>query len=179
LTDNIIYGETMNLNHSKLKRAFTLVELLVVIAIIGILAAVGVPMYQGYQANARVQAATANFANAKKFVAAEITKCNSGTDLAAIAAANGCTAVTRSCTTRPTAAEYQTYFISALGSSMKNPYSPASTTCPVTNTAPASTTTTLGNMGIVVNGNNLDVTANVGKSDGTASLSTASISTLE
>jgi hypothetical protein len=34
-------------------------------------------------------------------------------------------------------------------------------------------------MGIVVNGNNIDVTANVGKSDGTASLSTASISTSE
>jgi type IV pilus assembly protein PilA len=169
----------MYLKHSNLKTAFTLVELLVVIAIIGILAAVGVPMYQGYQANARVQAATANFTNLKKFIPAEITKCNSGTDLAAVAAANGCTAQTLSCSTRPTAAQYQTYFISALGSNMKNPYSPASTTCSVTNTAPASTTTTLGNIGIVVNGNNLDITANVGKADGTATLTTTSISTLE
>jgi type IV pilus assembly protein PilA len=35
-------------SQAKLSKGFTLVELLVVIAIIGILAAVGVPMYQGY-----------------------------------------------------------------------------------------------------------------------------------
>ena len=36
------------MSQAKLSKGFTLVELLVVIAIIGILAAVGVPMYQGY-----------------------------------------------------------------------------------------------------------------------------------
>ena len=43
--------QTQKLNkHHKvnLDKGFTLVELLVVIAIIGILAAVGIPMYQGY-----------------------------------------------------------------------------------------------------------------------------------
>lgn len=36
------------MSHTKFIKGFTLVELLVVIAIIGILAAVGIPMYQGY-----------------------------------------------------------------------------------------------------------------------------------
>ena len=38
-----------------LEDGFTLVELLVVIAIIGILAAVGIPMYQGYVANVKAK----------------------------------------------------------------------------------------------------------------------------
>ena len=38
---------------SKIKLGFTLIELLVVISIIGILAAVGIPSYQGYVADAR------------------------------------------------------------------------------------------------------------------------------
>ena len=36
------------MSQAKLSKGYTLLELLVVIAIIGILAAVGVPMYQGY-----------------------------------------------------------------------------------------------------------------------------------
>jgi len=40
-------------NAGSAQRGFTLIELLVVIAIIGILAAVGIPSYQGYIAEAR------------------------------------------------------------------------------------------------------------------------------
>ena len=39
------------------KKAFTLIELLIVVAIIGILAGVGVPMYNGYMADAKVKSA--------------------------------------------------------------------------------------------------------------------------
>jgi prepilin-type N-terminal cleavage/methylation domain-containing protein len=44
---------------------FTLIELLVVIAIIGVLAAVGIPTYQGYQSKAKYNAAKSNHTNAR------------------------------------------------------------------------------------------------------------------
>jgi len=62
------------------RSAFTLIELLIVVAILGILAAVGIPMYQGYQDTAKFNATRANFNNASSFISAEITKCGiSGT----------------------------------------------------------------------------------------------------
>ena len=60
----------------KSQKGFTLIELLVVIAILGILAAVGVPAYQGFQQKAKYNSAKANFTNAKAFIMAEISKCN-------------------------------------------------------------------------------------------------------
>ena len=43
------------MSQAKLSKGYTLLELLVVIAIIGILAAVGVPMYQGYISDAKAK----------------------------------------------------------------------------------------------------------------------------
>ena len=60
----------------KNQKGFTLIELLVVIAIIGILSAVGIPAYQGFQQKAKFNAAKTNFTNAKGFIMAEISKCN-------------------------------------------------------------------------------------------------------
>jgi type IV pilus assembly protein PilA len=57
------------------KKAFTLIELLIVVAIIGILAGVGVPMYNGYMASAKVESAKTNHSNIKSYVAATLTKC--------------------------------------------------------------------------------------------------------
>ena len=52
-------------------KAFTLIELLVVVAIIGILAAVGVTTFNGFQAKAKVSAVKANFKNVVKFINTE------------------------------------------------------------------------------------------------------------
>ncbi len=59
----------------KTTRAFTLIELLVVVAIIGILAAVGTPIFQGFMESARIAAIKANHVQAVKYVQSEIMKC--------------------------------------------------------------------------------------------------------
>jgi len=65
------------MRNKKMQQGFTLIELLVVIAIIGILSAIGIPAYQGYQAKAKYNAAKIKFTNARNFITAELGKCNS------------------------------------------------------------------------------------------------------
>ena len=59
-------------------KAFTLIELLVVVAIIGILAAVGIPIFQGFVTTAKISATTQNHTNAIDMVTAYFAKCSSG-----------------------------------------------------------------------------------------------------
>ena len=56
------------------KKAFTLIELLIVVAIIGVLAAVGVPMYNDYLNDAKFKASQTSHKNVTNFVASEMTK---------------------------------------------------------------------------------------------------------
>ena len=56
-------------------KAFTLIELLVVVAIIGILAAVGVTTFGGFQEKAKIAAAKANQKTITKYLVAEAMRC--------------------------------------------------------------------------------------------------------
>ncbi len=60
------------------KNGFTLIELLIVVGIIGVLAAVGVPAYQGYIADAKVKVTLENHARMKSFMQATVFKCAAG-----------------------------------------------------------------------------------------------------
>jgi len=60
------------------KKAFTLIELLVVVAIIGILAAVGTPIFQGFILDAKIAATQENHIRVRDFIATSLTKCSTG-----------------------------------------------------------------------------------------------------
>ena len=67
--------------HQGIKRSqkgFTLIELLIVVAIIGVLAAVGIPMYNGYISSAKENASKENHNRVRDFIAASFTKCSAG-----------------------------------------------------------------------------------------------------
>ena len=59
-------------------RGFTLIELLIVVAIIGVLTAVGIPMYNGYIEQAKINATKENHTRIRDFIAASFAKCAGG-----------------------------------------------------------------------------------------------------
>jgi type IV pilus assembly protein PilA len=61
-----------------MKKGFTLIELLIVVAIIGILAGVGIPMYQGYIIKTKINASIVQHNQVKNFIEASFTKCATG-----------------------------------------------------------------------------------------------------
>jgi len=61
-------------------KGFTIIELLIVVAIIGILAAVGVPMYQGYMTSARTSQVQQVCSNVRADIESAIFFCNMDPD---------------------------------------------------------------------------------------------------
>ena len=59
-------------------QAFTLIELLVVVAIIGILAAVGVNTFTGFQEKAKIAVMKTHHDNVVKIITSELMKCQLG-----------------------------------------------------------------------------------------------------
>jgi prepilin-type N-terminal cleavage/methylation domain-containing protein len=59
----------------RLKKSFTLIELLIVVAIIGILAGVGIPMYNGYVQQSKIATLESNFDEFVKFMKVKMISC--------------------------------------------------------------------------------------------------------
>ena len=141
------------------KKAFTLIELLIVVAIIGILAGVGVPMYNGYMATAKVQSSATNHANVKSFVAATLTKCSTGSSYVTLGSSN------RYCNQNANA--WASYFRAYFNSINKNPYGGSYVT--TTSSGPI-----LGGTMINYSGNRITLRTNIGTESGGNAYSPAS-----
>ncbi len=128
---------TQYLKRKQKQSGFTLVELLVVIAIIGILTAIGIPMYSGYQTSAKVSATKQNFDSMKSYIAGELTKCSAGLVTGLTDPKVPTASQITSCPGGLTAAAAATYFAAYGNGTMKNPYNTSQTT-PVVSGTPAS-----------------------------------------
>jgi prepilin-type N-terminal cleavage/methylation domain-containing protein len=61
---------------NNMKKGFALIELLIVVSIIGILAGVGIPMYQGYVENSKEAVCQSNFSNLTKGFSTKAYDCS-------------------------------------------------------------------------------------------------------
>jgi len=138
------------------RKAFTLIELLIVVAIIGILAGVGVPMYNGYMASAKIESAKTNHSNIKTFVAATLTKCSTSGGAIQIGSSS------RKCS--DTAAQWAPYFRTYFDGINKNPFD--SSVVSTIAGAPAK-----GQTQIYEKGGNIGLRTSLGTVDGKATYS--------
>jgi len=71
----VSHGAFHKMHKMRKNKGFTLIELLIVVAIIGVLAAVGIPMYNGYITSTKIASTKENHARARDMTAAILAKC--------------------------------------------------------------------------------------------------------
>ena len=94
----------------KSRKSFTLIELLVVVAIIGILAAVGIPIFNGFMSTAKISAATENHTRARDMMTAYIAQCSTGVDFKLQISPKPQQMSTVSCNSNTTMGQFASYF---------------------------------------------------------------------
>ena len=153
----------------KSKKGFTLIELLVVVAIIGILAAVGIPIFQGFMDTAKINASTENHSRAKDMITAYFAKCSTGTATIALKVNSTTSFTDVACNSSMSSfADYWSKHFNNDG--WQNPYSKGSTFAKKASGAGA-----LGEMRFYFSGTSLTINTNVGDEDGKSKSLTASI----
>ena len=153
----------------KSRKGFTLIELLVVVAIIGILAAVGIPIFQGFMATAKINATTENHYRIRDMMTANLSKCSTSPNsyIKLLASPNNFSNVTCG----KNAETWHTYFARHFyHDGWQNPYTKEYF---VKNSYVKNPP--LGRLNLWHNGNYITIITNVGTEDGKNKYLTASI----
>lgn len=102
-----------------IKQGFTLIELLIVVAIIGILAGVGIPMYNGYMLDSKINATDSKHKIITNFISSNLMLCSTGAQSIKLKRSNGDYSVSCNDTPQNLATAFAQHF---KYTDMKNPY---------------------------------------------------------